>query len=90
MQEALNNIAKHSKGTRAVVRLRYSSEATVLEVEDNGIGFVSRGKQGMGLVSMRERADLVRGRLELANAETGGALVRLTIPVAAEESNVAR
>ena len=41
----------------------------------------------MGLVSMRERAELVNGRLELDNTETGGALVRLTVPVAAEESH---
>jgi two-component system sensor histidine kinase DegS len=87
LQEALNNVAKHSKGTRASVRVCYLPAATVLEVQDNGSGFGSRGRQGMGLVSMRERADLVNGRLELDNTETGGALVRLTVPVAAEESH---
>ena len=39
MQEALNNIAKHSQSTQAAVRLRYLPEAVVLEVEDNGVGF---------------------------------------------------
>ncbi len=87
VQEALNNIAKHSKGTRAAVRLRYLPGETVLEVEDNGIGFDSTRTQGMGLVSMRERADLVNGRLELANTETGGARVRLTVPAAPAESH---
>jgi signal transduction histidine kinase len=87
MQEALNNVAKHSKGTRAEVRVRYLPQATVLEVEDNGSGFSGRRKPGMGLVSMRERAYLVNGRLDLDNSETGGALVRLTVPVAAEESH---
>lgn len=87
MQEALNNIAKHSNGTRAAVRLLYLPDTTVLEVEDNGVGFIRRGEQGMGLASMRERADLVHGRLELANSVTGGALVRLTVPVAAGESH---
>jgi signal transduction histidine kinase len=82
MQEALNNVVKHSKGTRAEVRVRYLPEATVLEVEDNGSGFVGWGKQGIGLVSMRERANLVHGNLELDNTETGGARVRLTVPVA--------
>lgn len=84
MQEALNNVAKHSKSTRADVRLHYLPEATVLEVEDNGSGFLTRGKQGMGLVSMRERADLIHGRLELENTVTGGARVRLTVPAAGE------
>jgi two-component system sensor histidine kinase DegS len=84
MQEALNNIAKHSKGTRAAVRLRCDEDATVLEVEDNGVGFAGRGKEGLGLVSMRERSELVNGRLELKNADAGGALVRLSIPAAPE------
>jgi signal transduction histidine kinase len=87
IQEALNNVAKHSKGARADVRVRYLPAATVLEVEENGSGFTSPRNAGMGLVSMRERAELVNGRLELDNSETGGALVRLTVPVAAEESH---
>jgi signal transduction histidine kinase len=82
MQEALNNIAKHSQSTEAAVRLRYLPEAVVLEVEDNGVGFGSSKGQGMGLVSMRERADLVNGRLEFGDGGNGGALVRLTVPMA--------
>jgi signal transduction histidine kinase len=84
MQEALNNIAKHSKGTQAAVRLRYDNDATVLEVEDNGVGFAGRGREGLGLVSMRERSELVNGTLELTNAIAGGALVRLSIPSSPE------
>ena len=41
MQEALNNVAKHSQSNRAEVRLRYLPEAVVLEVEDHGVGFGS-------------------------------------------------
>jgi signal transduction histidine kinase len=81
MQEALNNIAKHSQSSQAAVRLRYLPGAVVLEVEDNGVGFGPSQGHGMGLVSMRERADLVNGRLEFENRSTGGALVRLTVPV---------
>jgi len=60
MQEALNNTARHSKSTRAAVRLRFLPEAVVLEVEDEGVGFGNQDKQGMGLVSMRERAEMVQ------------------------------
>ena len=84
MQEALNNIAKHSRSSQAAVRLRYLPKAVVLEVSDNGVGFGNLAGQGMGLVSMRERADLVNGRLELENCTAGGALVRLTVPAAPE------
>jgi signal transduction histidine kinase len=88
VQEALNNVARHSKATRADVRVRYLPEATVLEVEDNGSGFVpGQGKQGLGLISMRERAGLVNGSLDLNNTEAGGALVRLTVPVSSAESH---
>jgi signal transduction histidine kinase len=51
-----------------------------LEVEDEGVGFQKVEPQGMGLVSMRERAELVNGRLDLLSGEGGGALIRLTAP----------
>jgi len=76
MQEALNNIAKHSHCNRAAVRLRYLPESVVLEVEDRGVGFPSSHAYGMGLVSMRERAGLVNGLLDLQNLASGGALFR--------------
>jgi signal transduction histidine kinase len=88
LQEALNNVARHSKAIRAVVRLRYAAECVVLEVEDGGVGLDSATRsRGMGLVSMRERADLVHGRLELLNADGGGLLVRLTVPLALTETH---
>ncbi len=89
LQEALNNVARHSKSARAAVRLRYTPESVVLEVEDGGVGMAGSGStSGMGLVSMRERAELVHGNLELLPAENGGVLVRLTVPLAAQEAHV--
>ncbi len=87
MQEALNNIAKHSHSNRAAVRLRYLAESVVLEVEDHGVGFPSSHAYGMGLVSMRERAGLVNGLLDLQNLGSGGALVRLTVPATIQETH---
>ena len=87
MQEALNNIAKHSQSRQAAVRLRYLPESVVLEVEDRGIGFGTSQTYGMGLVSMRERADLVNGRLDLENSAAGGACVRLTVPATTQETH---
>jgi len=85
MQEALNNVARHSKSSTAAVRLRFLPEAVVLEVEDRGVGFGNRERQGMGLVSMRERAEMINGRVEFLDREGGGALVRLTVPTGTEE-----
>ena len=88
LQEALSNIARHSQSSRAAVRLRFLPDTVVLEVEDDGVGF-GGGKEsrGMGLVSMRERAELVNGRVEFIDCDGGGVLVRLTVPAAAEESH---
>jgi signal transduction histidine kinase len=81
LQEALNNVVRHSKSPSARVRLNYTDNEVVLEVEDSGIGLgKGGGGRGMGLVSMRERAELVNGRVEFLPAEGGGTLIRMTVP----------
>jgi signal transduction histidine kinase len=80
LQEALNNVARHSKSKTAAVRLSFLADSVVLEVEDEGVGFGSGDGRGMGLVSMRERAELVNGQVEFLAREGGGALVRLKVP----------
>ncbi|MDP8983284.1 MAG: sensor histidine kinase [Acidobacteriota bacterium] len=89
LQEALNNVVRHSGSAQAAVRLRFIPAAVVLEVEDTGVGFKHSNRQGMGLISMRERAELVNGRIEFLDREGGGALVRITVPLAAEEVHAA-
>ena len=84
IQEALNNVARHSHSKRAAVRLRFLTKAIVLEVQDEGIGFQEQFTQGLGLISMRERAGLVNGTIEFAKGDKGGVLVRVTVPVASQ------
>jgi signal transduction histidine kinase len=82
LQEALNNVARHSGGTHAWVRLSFREETLVLEVEDDGKGLDSEAPHGgLGLVVMRERAELLRGRIEFLQPRRRGSLVRLTVPV---------
>jgi signal transduction histidine kinase len=81
LQEALNNVARHSGAKRAWVRLRFADQQLVLEVEDHGSGFAPvRKRQGIGLVAMRERAELLGGTIAFDRPEEGGARVRLTVP----------
>ena len=80
VQEALNNVVRHSKSTRASVRLLFGESALVVEIEDEGIGYPKKASQGLGLVSMRERADLVNGTIEFLKGTNGGAMVRATVP----------
>jgi signal transduction histidine kinase len=83
MQEALNNVAKHAGSKRAALRLQFLRDEVVLEVRDEGVGFGKDDKQGLGLVSMRERAEMMNGRIEFLDGESGGAIVRVTVPAAA-------
>ncbi len=81
LQEALNNVARHSGATEAWVRLQLEADRLQLEVEDHGRGLAStRFRRGLGIVTMRERAELLGGTIELDRVQEGGTLVRLTIP----------
>ena len=80
LQEALNNATRHS-GTKEIwVRLGFLDHALELDVEDHGSGFQPNGRRGIGLVAMRERAELVGGTLQFLHPQGGGTLVRLIVP----------
>ncbi|HKT70617.1 MAG TPA: histidine kinase, partial [Terriglobales bacterium] len=88
LQEALNNVARHSGARQAWVRLRFEPEALQLEVEDHGKGLSSNGsRQGIGLVGMRERAELLHASLQFSQPLEGGTLLRLRVPRAKCESH---
>ena len=88
LQEALNNVARHARSGHADVRLRVTPVEVVLEVEDEGVGFQKSGNgRGMGLISMKERAELVNGRIEFLEGRGGGSLVRLTVPLSGSEAH---
>ena len=94
LQEALNNVARHSGATQAWVRLRFLRDGLELEVEDHGAGFTERGvterpaRQGIGLVAMRERSELMGGKLEFSRPAEGGTRLHLTVPREKAESYV--
>ena len=82
LQEALNNVARHSGSRQAWVRLRFEARTLELEVEDHGKGLGSEhSRRGLGLVAMRERAELVGGTLDFVRPREGGTLVRLRVPL---------
>jgi signal transduction histidine kinase len=80
LQEALNNVSRHSEAKEAWVRLNFLEDALELEVEDHGKGIVAgKNDRGIGLVAMRERAEIIGGTLELLKPLSGGTTVRLRI-----------
>jgi len=81
VQEALNNATRHAGVREAWVRLGFQPAWLELEVEDHGKGFVAgQTRQGIGLVAMRERAELLGGTIEFLHPPGGGTMVRLRVP----------
>lgn len=87
LQEALNNAARHSGAKQAWVRLRFLPQTLELEVEDRGSGFPEKfSRRGIGLVAMRERAELMEGQISFTRPSEGGTLVHLIVPREKAES----
>ena len=87
LQEALNNVARHSGAKQAWVHLRFLPRSLELEVRDRGTGFPDRiSKRGIGLVAMRERSELMGGQLSVTRPAEGGTLVHLIVPKEKAES----
>ena len=86
VQECLSNVQKHADAVRVEVKLTASDAGLELKVQDNGRGFDPHGLassavgQGVGLLSMQERAELVAGSLSVQRGPQGGCQVRLHIP----------
>ncbi len=86
VQESLNNVGKHANATSIAVTLSVSEEYITLKISDDGQGFNSdqaaqgdkRG--GLGIVSMRDRAEMLKGRLDVESTLNTGTSITVTIP----------
>ena len=84
MQEALNNVAKHSKANRVCLQLQKTKTGIHLTIQDNGRGFnirqtmgIKTSLRGFGLASMRERAELSGGRFDIQSKIGKGTTIRV-------------
>ena len=84
MQEALQNAVKHSGGRRIEVRLRFDAPQLTLWVADDGCGFEQASAAGLGLLTMRERVELVRGRFRIISEPGCGTLVEAVTQIPSE------
>lgn len=87
-QEAMNNIAKYGQTEFVNVSLKKENGAIELTIEDNGIGFApaevileARSPRGLGLASMRERAEFSGGTYSIQSAKGKGTIVRASWPL---------
>jgi signal transduction histidine kinase len=80
----LSNIGRHSGSDQARVRIACEAGALDLEIQDAGQGLpagrVRTVDSGLGLVSMRERAELMGGQLRLRRPTDGGLAVEVRVP----------
>ena len=90
-QEAVSNALKHGHATHLHLALRSDADNIVLTVEDNGQGFAAEERQSspgrgehLGLLSMRERAERIRGRLAIVSAPGRGTTIQATVPIPSE------
>jgi len=79
--EAVTNAVKHADAHRVGVIVTTEAGCVVIEVSDDGAGAAAARDEGVGLVSMRERAEEIGGSLVLASAPGRGTVVRAELPV---------
>jgi PAS domain S-box-containing protein len=91
-QEALNNISKHAKATNVSAILERRDGTISLIIEDDGIGFEPTKKavmtgddRGMGLLGMKERAELVGGNIEIESSQGNGTTIYVRVPAHFDE-----
>ena len=85
MQEALQNVHKHAHASAVGIAWSRANDNWVLHVTDDGMGFdlvkAARHKKSVGLLSMRERAELIGGSLQIQSTPGKGTAVTLLLPI---------
>jgi signal transduction histidine kinase len=85
VQEAITNVAKHAHATRCDVRLTQMVDRLLIEIEDDGIGFVEDTdrpivSRGLGLISVRERANRLGGTFNILSSPGHGTRLIVSLP----------
>lgn len=83
VQECVNNAMKHGQATEILVTFIWKKDHVVMSIKDNGTGFnPEESKEGsFGIIGMRERVELLSGKMELNSAPQQGTVVLVTIPL---------
>lgn len=83
VQEALNNIVKHSLATQIDINLNFASNALILQIQDNGTGFSreEHSDHGIGLKNMSKRAKMLGGECSIATGSGQGTIIIIKIPI---------
>jgi len=92
-QEALTNVLKHARAVSVSLVLELEQAEVVMLIEDDGCGFdveasgdASHAEQGLGLLGMRERAELIGGKLNIESAPDAGTTLVVRLPLITKEN----
>jgi two-component system sensor histidine kinase DegS len=92
VQESLSNVMKHAQASFVAVEITYQRDKLKVVVHDNGVGFsVEKLEAGMaqeqshfGIIGMRERVELLEGRMDIESGKRTGTKITLLIPISSE------
>ena len=84
LQEALTNVLRHAQATRVEIKLKEELGEFVMTIVDNGRGITEAEKSGdesLGLLGMRERAELIGGTVDMKGIEGGGTTITISVDI---------
>lgn len=93
VQEALNNVMRHARASHAWVRIMQQPQVIQCSIKDDGAGFdvsaamTRKGERGLGLIGIRERAEVLGGKLEIASEPGRGTEVTVMIPLEGQDAH---
>jgi signal transduction histidine kinase len=87
VQEALNNVTKHSEATNVIIEIVQEEQEIRMRIKDNGKGFVAKepseenmNGSSIGLFGMKERVSLMNGSLKIHSEENKGSELEILVP----------
>jgi PAS domain S-box-containing protein len=93
MQEALNNVAKHSQARKIDIKVRGTLHSLHLSISDDGVGFAPNNaiaRPGLGLTSMRERLHLIGGKFTITSKPGVGTRIEAVVPISKTSFTITR
>jgi two-component system, NarL family, sensor kinase len=77
VQELFSNVIKHARASEVSIQIVFSKKQFSLFVEDNGIGFFSKDKTGMGLSNIKLRSEIINAKFNIEPGASGGTFVSI-------------
>ncbi len=82
VQESLNNVVKHAQAKQILIKLHYTANSLLVNIEDDGIGFdVNKKSNGSGLSNISKRAQSIGGFATINSSTSTGTIIQINIPI---------